>query len=38
MIYLGYYPIHEAAKNASANTLEAILEWGIIYRAVQTSN
>lgn len=24
----GYYPIHEAAKNASANAIEALLEWG----------
>ncbi|GAB6022298.1 hypothetical protein CHUAL_006421 [Chamberlinius hualienensis] len=24
----GYYPIHEAAKNASASTLEVILRWG----------
>lgn len=24
----GYYPIHEAAKNASSKTLEAFLEWG----------
>lgn len=24
----GYYPIHEAAKCASARTLEVILKWG----------
>ncbi|XP_040358376.1 transient receptor potential cation channel subfamily A member 1 [Ixodes scapularis] len=24
----GFYPIHEAAKNASANAIEALLEWG----------
>lgn len=24
----GYYPIHEAAKNASANALKALLDWG----------
>ncbi|KAL3284380.1 hypothetical protein HHI36_018544 [Cryptolaemus montrouzieri] len=24
----GYYPIHEAAKNASSKTLEVFLEWG----------
>lgn len=24
----GYYPIHEAAKNASSKTLEAFLQWG----------
>lgn len=24
----GSYPIHEAAKHASANTLEALLQWG----------
>jgi ankyrin repeat protein len=24
----GYYPIHEAAKNASSRTMEVFLEWG----------
>jgi len=24
----GYYPIHEAAKNASSRTMEVILQWG----------
>ncbi|XP_064487214.1 transient receptor potential cation channel subfamily A member 1-like isoform X2 [Ornithodoros turicata] len=24
----GYYPIHEAAKNASANAMKALLDWG----------
>ncbi|CRK86167.1 CLUMA_CG000050, isoform A [Clunio marinus] len=25
---LGYYPIHEAAKNASSKTMEVFLQWG----------
>lgn len=24
----GYYPIHEAAKNASSRTMEVFLQWG----------
>ena len=24
----GFYPIHEAAKNASSRTMEVILQWG----------
>ncbi|KAM7294211.1 transient receptor potential cation channel subfamily A member 1-like [Ixodes scapularis] len=27
----GFYPIHEAAKNASANAIEALLEWGKLF-------